>query len=267
MIHTAHMTPASAEKDETKALARDVSARSVAQLEAGQARIMAENAPNSRWLLSALVLLNGGGIAVTAGATEWLAPVATGDAIGFFAIGAALAVLAGLANALAALVVTRLIAEASAQWAQVASGGAMSDAALKAAVRVRRGSLVASLTSLGIGLLSLILFVAGAMTLGSGLAPTVEVVEEVPVTAPATPAPVASPKPVETPVPSNAAAPAPAPAPSEAKPQAAPPAQRAPQRTPQRQPEPLRAAPMPPIVVTPAPAPAQPALPPASNAN
>ena len=238
------------EKRETNALARDVGQRSVAQLEAGLARIMGETGANNRWLLGVLVLLNGGGIAITAGQIAWLAPEALGSAISLFVIGAALAVLAALAAALASQLLSRQIGAASAHWTQVASSGELSDDALKAAVQVRQTSQIAALGVLGVGFLSLVLFVGGALTLGSGLAAPAAVQPE-PVVAPAmnvgTPAPpVVEPKPAPTqnaaqaPVAAPAAA---APAPEVKAPAPKPEPQRAPRRTP-------------PAALTPSPAPA-----------
>lgn len=223
------------EKRETEALARDVGQRSVAQLEAGLARIMGETGANNRWLLGALVLLNGGGIAIAAGQIAWLAPEALGSTISLFVIGAALAVLAALGGALAAQLLSRQIGAASAHWTQVASSGELSDDALKAAVQVRQTSQIASLAVLGVAFLSLVLFVGGALTLGSGLsAPTA--VQPEPAIAPAMnvgtpplPAPEVKPAPVENTTQAPVAAPVPETKPApEAK---APPE---PKRTPRR---------------------------------
>jgi hypothetical protein len=187
------------EKQDNKALARDVGQRSVSQLEAGLARVMGETGANNRWLLGALVLLNGGGIAITAGQIAWLDPEALGSAISLFVIGSALAVLAALGGALAAQLLSRRIGAASALWTQVASSGELSDDAIKAAVQVRQTSQIASLGVLGIAFLSLVLFVGGALTLGSGLAAPVTAQPE-PTVAPAMnagtlPLPVDEPKP------------------------------------------------------------------------
>ncbi|HEY1124833.1 MAG TPA: hypothetical protein VGE65_04315, partial [Sphingobium sp.] len=153
--------------EETKKLARDVGQRSVGQLEAGLARIMGETGANNRWLLGALVLLNGGGIAVAA-YDGWLIPPAMENAVSLFVIGAALAVLAALAGALSALLLSRQIGAAIALWAQVAAEGELSDAAVKAAGKVRQTGLFSSLAVLGLGFLALVLFVGGALTLAGG---------------------------------------------------------------------------------------------------
>jgi hypothetical protein len=247
------------DNDETKALAREVGQRSVGQLEAGLARVMGESGANNRWLLGALVLLNGGGVAVAAAQTAWLDPQSLESAISLFVIGAALAVLAALAGALGALVLSRQIGEASALWAQVSSSGDVTDAALKTAGKVRQTSQVSALTMLGVGLLSLILFVAAAMTMVSGLAPS-------------QPA-VTSPQPVIVPPPSTKPAPtvtAPSPAPEAPAPtptpetKTAPPPKPEPKRTPRRAPPTEQSAPAPapssaPPPAAAAPAPAQPA--------
>lgn len=251
------------EKRETEALARDVGQRSVGQLEAGLARIMGETGANNRWLLGVLVLLNGGGIAIAAGQIAWLDPEALGSAISLFVIGAALAVLAALAGALAAQLLSRQIGAASAHWTQVASSGELSDDALKAAVQVRQTSQVASLGVLGIAFLSLVLFVGGALTLGSGLSAPVVAQPESAI-APAMnigtpPLPVVEPKPapVENAAQTPAAAPAATPAP-EAK---APPPKPEPRRTPRRTPS--RATEAPPAASAPSSAPLA-TLPPAA---
>jgi outer membrane biosynthesis protein TonB len=258
------------EKRETNALARDVGQRSVGQLEAGLARIMGETGANNRWLLGALVLLNGGGIAIAASQIAWLDPEALGSAISLFVIGAALAVLAALAGALAAQLLSRQIGAASAHWTQVASSGELSDDALKAAVQVRQTSQIASLGVLGIAFLSLVLFVGGALTLGSGLAAPVAAQPE-PVVAPAMnvgtpPLPVVEPKPapVENTTQPPAAAPVPPPE-VKAVPTPRPEPRRTPRRTPPRATETVPAASVPssaPAAMPPpaaAPAPTQPA--------
>jgi len=238
-----------AEKDETKAFAREVGARSVGQLEGGLARIMSENGANSRWLLGALVLLNGGGIAVVSAQNAWLDPQAVGNAISFFVIGAALAVLAALAGAGAALLLTRQIAEASAQWAQVAASGDLSEGALKSAGDVRRTGLFSQIATLGLGLLSLILFVAGAMTLASGLGPSTAAVEEIaPPVSIGTP-PIQAPTPAATPLPVPVETPTPATPEPKATPAPEPEQKRAPRRAPR--PTPSESAPAPAPVVAP----------------
>lgn len=233
VIHS-FMAIAPTEKSETRKLAQEVGQRSVAQLEASLARIAGETGANNRWLLGALVLLNGGGLAVAASEAGLLAPQATEAAISFFVIGAALAVLAALGGALAALLLSRQIGEAIAHWAQVAAGGDVPDAALKAAGRIRQTGQISSLGTLALGLLSLILFVAGAMTLASGFSPARENVAEVPGnTAEATNAAAAVlPKlvPTATPAPALDATPTTTPAsPPEAKP-SKPEPQQAPRR-------------------------------------
>jgi hypothetical protein len=254
------------EKRETEALARDVGQRSVAQLEAGLARIMGETGPNNRWLLGALVLLNGGGIAIAAGQIAWLAPEALGSAISLFVIGAALAVLAALGGALAAQLLSRQIGAASAHWTQVASSGELSDDALKAAVQVRQTSQIASLAVLGVAFLSLVLFVGGALTLGSGLAapvvaqPESAIVPAMNVGTPPLPAVEVKPAPVENTGQAPVAAPAPTPAPEVKAPPPKPEPRRATRRTPPRAAEAAPAASAP--SSTPAaapPAPTQPA--------
>ncbi len=252
-----------AEKDDTKAFARDVGMRSVGQLEAGLARLMAESGANSRWLLGALVLLNGGGIAVVAGQAAWLDPQAIEGAISFFAIGAALAVLAALGGALAALLLSRQIAGASALWTQVASSGELSEGALKAAGEVRRTGLVSQLATLGLGLLSLILFVAGAMMLASGLGPSATVAPEaqpgISVGTPPLPAPV--PIPTATPSPVPTATPTPTP-----EPKATPTPRPEPRRAPRRAPRPAAPEPSAPSATAVVPPPVV-ASPPAAGAT
>jgi len=246
-------------------LARDVGQRSVAQLEAGLARIMGETGANNRWLLGALVLLNGGGIALTAGQIAWLAPEALEGAISLFVIGAALAVLAALAGALAAQLLSRQIGAASAHWTQVASSGELSDDALKAAVKVRQTSQIAALGVLGVGFLSLVLFVGGALTLGAGLAapaavqPEAVVAPAMNVGTPPLPAVESKPAPVQN------AAQAPVAAPAAAATATAPDAKVAPKPQPKAPRTPNRTAP---AASTPSSAPAvtPSAAPPASPA-
>ena len=232
--------------EETKKLARDVGQRSVGQLEAGLARIMGEAGANNRWLLGALVLLNGGGIAVAAAQTAWLDPRVLEGAISLLVIGAALAVLSALVSTLSSLVFSRQIGSASALWTEVANSGELSEAALKAAGRVRQTGLITSLVTLGIGFLSLVLFVGGALTLASGLAgdvpPVAETTPAAPMNVSTPPLPARTPEPAPTPA-ANASQPAvekPAPEP-EAKPAAEPKAtppkpepKREPRRTPPR---------------------------------
>lgn len=198
--------------EETRKLAREVGQRSVGQLEAGLARVMGETGANHRWLLGALVLLNGGGIAVAAAQIDRLDPRVLEGAISLLVIGAALAVLGALAAALFALLLSRRIGAASALWTEVANSGEVSEAALKAAGKVRQTGLFTSLLTVGIGFLSLVLFVGGALTLASGLAGKTSAAEEEP--APAAPMNAAVPPlPERTPLarlapPSNAAEPA-----------------------------------------------------------
>ncbi len=198
---------------DTRTLAREVAARSVAQLEGGLARILGETGANNRWLLGALVLLNGGGIALVAARGHMLGSEAIGQSMSFFVVGAALALLAALVGAGAALLLARQIGEASALWTQVASSGDLGEPALKAAARVRQIGLAAAFANLGLGLVSLILFVAGAMTLAGGLAPVSAG------KAPGNPAepllnaamPIAPPAPTVAPQPSPTIAPSPTP--------------------------------------------------------
>ncbi len=218
----------SGERDETNALAREIGARSVAQLEAALARIMAETGANNRWLLGALVLLNGGGIAVLSAHFGFMDAKSVDAASTFFVIGAALAVIAALAGSGAALVLGRQIGEAIALWTQVGASGDIGDGAINAAGKVRRTGLVASLATLAIGLLSLILFVAGAMTLGTRFAAfqtEAATTKAEPPSAPALPAaePTSrpAPTPVETPVAREAPPPEAAPGPKP-EPKAAP---------------------------------------------
>jgi hypothetical protein len=254
------------EKRETNALARDVGQRSVAQLEAGLARIMGETGANNRWLLGALVLLNGGGMAIAASQIGWLDPEALGSAISLFVIGAALAVLAALGGALAAQLLSRQIGAASAHWTQVASSGELSDDALKAAVQVRQTSQVASLGVLGIAFLSLVLFVGGALTLGSGLAapvaaqPESAIAPAMNVGTPPLPAVEPKPAPVENTTQAPVAAPAPTPAPEVKAPPPKPEPRRTPRRTPPRATEtaPAAQSPSPAPAATPPPAAAPP---------
>ncbi|MBO9671321.1 MAG: hypothetical protein J7485_12470 [Sphingobium sp.] len=222
--------------EETKKLARDVGQRSVGQLEAGLARIMGETGANNRWLLGALVLLNGGGIAVTAAETAWLDPRVLEGAISLLAMGAALAVLATLASALSSLVLSRQIGAASALWTEVASSGDVSETALKAAVKVRQTGLVTALVTLGIGFLSLVLFVGGVLTLASGLggetAPEPEPAPTAQMNVGTPPLPARTPEPAAAATQEPAATPTPAPTPvPETK---APPPKPQPQRTPPR---------------------------------
>jgi hypothetical protein len=256
------------DKDETKALAREVGQRAVGQLEAGLARVMGESGANSRWLLGALVLLNGGGIAVAASLTAWLDPKALESAISFFVIGAALAVLAALAGAFGALMLSRQIGEASALWTQVASSGDVTDAALKAAGKVRQSGQISALATLGMGLLSLILFVAAAMTMASGLAPSAPPAPEPqPVIVPAPPQPAVKAVPAPAPAanasqpPADASPPKSEPAPQAKAPPPKPEPKQAPRRAPRQPAEQSAPAPVPSSAppAAAAPAPAQPA--------
>lgn len=252
---------------DNRTLARDVGQRSVGQLEAGLARVMGETGANNRWLLGALVLLNGGGIAVAAAETAWLDPRILEGAISMLVIGAALAVLGALIGALSSIFLSRQIGSASALWTEVASSGDVSEAALKAAGKVRQAGLVSSIVTLGIAFLSLVLFVGGVLTLASGLAGDVPA-ETVPaVTAQmnvGTP-PLPERTPLAAPA-SNAAPPGPGtsavkPAPDTAQPAKA----EAKTPPPAAKPEPKRAPPrMPPRATETVPAPA--ATPPAAAA-
>jgi hypothetical protein len=162
---------AAEEAQATRALAREVGTRSVGQLEAGLARMQGESGPTQRWMLAALVLLNGGGIAVTASAAPQMAAPTVAPAMIFFVFGASIAVVAALTSIVAALMMPRQIGEASSLWAQVATTGVMNDAALKAAIGVRRKSLLWSVAGIALALLSLFLFMTGALTLADGIAP------------------------------------------------------------------------------------------------
>ncbi|GEM_PF-3409462 len=159
-----------ADQEETRALARALGQRSVGQFEASLARIAAEGGALARWLLGALVLLNGGGIAVAAGLAARMAPLTAAPALVLFVFGAALAVVGALVSLASGLVLARRIGEASGHWAQVASTGEMSEAALAAASGVRRHGLIWSIAALAASLVSLLLFMTGAMTLADGVA-------------------------------------------------------------------------------------------------
>lgn len=163
-----------ADEDEARALVRDMGGRSVAQLEASQARILSETGANSRWLLGALVLLNGGGIALTASSAGDLHPPTISPAMILFIFGTALAVIAALVNAGSAIVMTRLIGAASGHWTEVAVTGELNEAAIKSASNMRKQGLVWSVAPLAVGLLSLMLFMTGAMTLADGVAPSAQ---------------------------------------------------------------------------------------------
>jgi len=250
--------------EETKKLARDIGQRSVGQLEVGLARIMGETGANNRWLLGALVLLNGGGIAVTAAETAWLEPRVLESAISLLVMGAALAVLGALAGALSSLVLSRQIGAASALWTEVASSGEVSETALKAAAKVRQIGLVTTLATLGIGFLSLVLFVGGALTLASGLggeaAPEAEPAPTAQMNVGTPPLPARTPEPAAAPAQAPAATPTPVPTPA---PETKAPPKPEPQRTPRRAPRARETAPAPssaPAATPPpaaAPAPAQ----------
>jgi len=159
-----------ADQEETRALAREVGRRSVGQFETSLARIASDSGALGRWLLSALVLLNGGGIAVAASLAGRMAPLTAAPALILFVFGAALAVIGALVSLASGLVLARRIGEASGHWAQVAATGEIGDAALAAAGRVRRQSLLWSLAALAVSLVSLLLFMTGAMTVADGVA-------------------------------------------------------------------------------------------------
>ncbi|MBO9576368.1 MAG: hypothetical protein J7494_11560 [Sphingobium sp.] len=248
---------AAGEKEQVQALAREVGQRGVAQLEASQARLLSEAGPNGRWILGTLVLLNGGGIALTVGSAKDLYPQTISPAMIFFIFGTALALIAALVNAAAPLVMTRLIGAASGHWTEVSVTGDISDAALKSASNVRKQGLIWSAAPLAVGLLSLMLFMTGAMTLADGVAPSAQPSVVSPAEAAlANAANAALPVSNAAPVLNAVAQPVPSATPQASQPAPAPQARPAERRVPQRrqQREPAAAPPAQTPVTTPAPA-------------
>lgn len=264
---------ATGEDDETRALAREMGRRAASQLEASQARMMAENGATGRWLQGALVLLNGGGLAIITTHADKIGGPAIAPAIIFFLFGASLAVVAALASAVSALVMARHVGEASGHWTQVSVTGEISEAALKAARSVRRQSQIWSAAPIVIALASLLLFMTGALTLADGVAPQVAPEAALPLEPePDNSAPAIENSINPTPAPANAALPVaatPSPTPSlQATPSPAaqrqPPSRRQAPRAPRRPPA---SAPAQSPAAIPAPAPAPASTPPAPAAG
>ena len=246
---------AAGEAEETRNLAQDVARRSVSQLEASLARITAEAAATGRWLLGALVVLNGGGVVLTAISAAGMAAATIVPALVLFIFGAAFAVIAALVSAASALFMARPIGEASGHWAQVGVTGDISDAAMKATKSVRRKGLLWSTIPLVAALVSLLMFMTGAMTLADGFSPpeqpTISAAEAAlanaaqahgnavngvappaNVTAPVAPAPIATPTPQAKPTPAQQKAAPPKPQPQQRQPAAPAPVTPAPTTAP-----------------------------------
>lgn len=162
---------AAGEAEETRTLAQEVARRSVSQLEGSLARITAEAAATGRWLFGALIVLNGGGMALTAASAAGMKAATIVPAMVLFIFGAALTVVAALVSAGSALFMARPIGEASGQWAQVGVTGDISDEAMKATKGVRQKGLIWTVIPLVMAIASLMLFTTGALTLADGVSP------------------------------------------------------------------------------------------------
>lgn len=147
--------------DTMRELAREVGRRSVNQLESGLARGISELAAVTRWLLAALLALNGGAVLALTMAGDSLGGVLQ-EAVGYFILGCVAAVLAALAGAASLIAVSRPIGDAIAEWTQVAVSGEITEGALGAAKRVRSTGILWQGISGLIGLASLLLFLLGA---------------------------------------------------------------------------------------------------------
>lgn len=226
-----------AETDETKALAREVGQRSVAQLEAGLTRMASEVGATGRWILASLVTLNGGGVIAMATGHDVLSRETMSSATSLFVIGASLAVISALASLIGAQFLAPLLGRASVNWSRVAQTGDNIEEANEATKRFVRAGRINSIAPIALGFLSLVLFIGGALTLASGLAgetgPEAAPVQAAQMSVGTPPLPARTPEPAAVPTQEPAAAtrtPAPTPAPA-AK---APPPE--PKRTPGRAP-------------------------------
>lgn len=153
------------ERAATRALAREVGSRSVEMLQAGLTRVLTDMTATTRWILAALLALNGGAVLLLANRHDGLDPAALKLAMVLFVLGAVVAVLAALLGALAALAMSRALGEAISAWTQVATSGEISEEALNSAQRLRRRSAMWLLPAFLIGLASLTLFLLGATSI------------------------------------------------------------------------------------------------------
>jgi hypothetical protein len=250
------------EKRETEALAREIGQRSADRLEAGLVRLMEDTSATGRWLLGSLVTLNGGGIVAMATGREAFNIQAIAPAIYYFVFGATIAVLAALVTMIAAVMLGRDYGEANALWTQVGLTGDITEEAMASAKRLKRKGLYWSGTSIGIGLVSLLLFMAGALTLADGIAPAAQsdAVDSavVPLNVGTPPLPVSEPKSKPVPLENTAQLPTVTPTPEVKAPPSKPEPRRTPRRNIPRAPE-TAPANLPPA--TPAPAQQSPAQP------
>jgi len=151
----------------TQALVRDVGRRSVEQLGEGVTRMIGETSALTRWLLTMLVALNGAALWHCLIRTEPL-----GSAPALFFAGAMAAILAAIVGLVVALPATGAMRAAIAVWTEVTASGTLSDEALAAARRVRRMGLVWMAAVALCALVSLGLFLAGALAVSGKLAAT-----------------------------------------------------------------------------------------------
>ncbi|ODT87028.1 MAG: hypothetical protein ABS86_05385 [Sphingobium sp. SCN 64-10] len=197
----------------TRALVREVGRRSVERLGDGLTRVVGETSALHRWLLTMLVVLNGGALYLCMGGRDAIGPELFARVMLFFFLGLMLAIGAALVAIGFTVPVAASMRKAITHWTDVSVSGELGDQALASAKWVRRiGALWLAVTSLLV-FVSLVLFLFGAALLAKRFGV---------VTAPP-PAETVLPVPTPTVAPDegtgNVMAPAPAPAPG---PQTAP---------------------------------------------
>jgi hypothetical protein len=163
------MAPGDGNSEETRALAREVGRHSVERLGDGLTRIIGETSALYRWVLTMLVLLNGGALYFALLLRETIGPERFGGALLLFFAGLLAAVGAALAGIVFTMPVARSIRRAIMVWTDVSVSGELSQEAIGSARWVKRmGAIWLSVTAL-IVLASLALFLWGATMIGDGL--------------------------------------------------------------------------------------------------
>lgn len=255
----------------TRALVREVGRRSVERLGDGLTRVVGETSALHRWLLTMLVVLNGGALYLCMGGRDAIGPELFASVMLFFFLGLMLAIGAALVAIGFTVPVAASMRKAITHWTDVSVSGELGDQALASAKWVRRiGVLWLAVTSLLV-FVSLVLFLFGTALLAkrfgvvSAPAPAETVL---PVPTP-TAAPLVEADNAMAPAPDQQSAPAPvaSPGPAIVRPQPSPSptaTSRSTASTPAARPTPKPTATSTsrPAVAAPTPKPAQPAAPP-----
>ena len=149
----------------TRALVREVGRRSVERLGDGLTRVVGETSALHRWLLTMLVVLNGGALYLCMGGRDAIGPELFARVMLFFFLGLMLAIGAALVAIGFTVPVAASMRKAITHWTDVSVSGELSDQALASAKWVRRiGALWLAVTSFLV-FVSLVLFLFGTALL------------------------------------------------------------------------------------------------------